>query len=44
MREIEIIKRKIQLWNCGVSKLSLAEYLGVSKEELIEILRKIGDT
>ena len=36
------IRRRIELWNCGVSKLTLSEYLGVTKEQLKEILKRIG--
>lgn len=44
MQTIKEIRRRIELWNCGVSKLPLAEYLGVSEKQLKEILEKIGDT
>ena len=38
------IKRRIELWHCGVSKLTLAEYLGVSEKQLKEILERLRDT
>ena len=38
------IKRRIELWHCGVSKLTLAEYLGVSEKQLKEILERLRNT
>ena len=38
------MRRRIELWNCGVSKLTLAEYLGVTEKQLREILKRIGGT
>lgn len=43
MRSNTEIKRRIELWNCGVSKLTLAEYLGVSEKQLAEILKRLGE-
>ena len=43
MRTDKEIKRRIELWNCGVSKLTLAEYLGVSENQLAEVLKRLGE-
>ena len=44
MRTDKEIKRRIELWNCGVSKLTLAEYLGVTEKQLKAILKRLGGT
>jgi len=41
MRTDKEIRRRIELWNCGVSKLTLAVYLGVTEKQLKEILKRI---
>lgn len=41
-KKINTLRRKIELWDTGVSKLPLNEYLGVSKEELAELLKRLG--
>jgi hypothetical protein len=42
MSDHKNLKRRIELWHTGISKLPLNEYLGVSKEELQKILEEIN--